>query len=184
MFENCYRQIGFVKTGVIQWNIKIKKISYCLELIETQKIHDANNHKQYYRSFSKNKYNKLVNSIKTNYLTNKNYRKPKHSWHKSQLLRQVWKVLQVDGSVKILPVLYVVKRQNLNFLLRNNDYKKKKQKQNHLMLIKVFQVFIKLKFWILLILNYSLKLLNQQSQIKQTIFGLNWKRLSLWWYWC
>ena len=45
---------------------------------------------------------------------------------------------------------------------------------------KVMNALIKLTFWILLIVNYNLKILNLLSKMNIEICQMNWKDLYLW----
>ena len=48
--KNIIDELDFLKKTIIQWNIRRKKIFYCLQLNEQEKIPDPTNTKQYYQS--------------------------------------------------------------------------------------------------------------------------------------
>ena len=69
---------------------------------------------------------------------------------------------QVGGAGKKSTSLLYKEIEKIEFLSDQRKTKKTKNNETNLMLTEVMQVPTILKFWILLILNYSLKILNLQ----------------------
>ena len=61
--KNIIDELDFLKKTIIQWNIRRKKIFYCLQLNEQGKIPDPTNTKQYYQSYLKGRNTKLVTRL-------------------------------------------------------------------------------------------------------------------------
>ena len=112
---------------------------------------------------------KIGRAIKNNYSTAENYRKPRYYWHKSRyyiehpetscklskFLRQAKRVSQVSGAVKKSTSPLYTEKTILETLFDETKTISNAEITRDVMLIKVKQVLIMLKFWILLILNYT-----------------------------
>ena len=63
--KNIIEELSFLKkTVIVQWNIRRKKNSYCLQTKLIEKIPDAATTKQCYQTFLKNKNKKGVKWLK------------------------------------------------------------------------------------------------------------------------
>ena len=87
IFKNYYKEFDFLKkTVIIQWNAWKKWFISACEQIK-RKIIDPRNVKEHYQSFIRKKHTKLANQLKNNYLSIKNFWKPKHCWYKINYYR-------------------------------------------------------------------------------------------------
>ena len=142
-----------------------------------EKILDARNAKEYYQSFLKNRTKKLVKRSKIitqqrNIPENHNiidiksvhieHSKTSHKLSKTK--RQAKKVFQEGAGKNSYSPLCSETTKRENILSKNNA--KKKKTKNDLIFIQVTQILLLI---ILLILKYSLKILNMRLEINKQI---------------
>ena len=142
-----------------------------------EKILDARNAKEYYQSFLKNRTKKFVKRSKIitqqrNIPENPNiidiksvdieHSKTSHKLSKTK--RQAKKVFQEGAGKNFYSPLCSETTKRENILSKNNA--KKNKKRNDLIFIQVTQILLLI---ILLILKYSLKILNMRLEINKQI---------------
>ena len=152
-----------------------KKKELLLLATKLEKILDARNAKEYYQSFLKNRTKKLVKRSKIitqqrNIPENPNiidiksvdieHSKTSHKLSKTK--RQAKKVFQEGAGKNSYSPLCSETTKRENILSKNNA----KKKQNDLIFIQVTQILLLI---ILLILKYSLKILNMRLEINKQI---------------
>ena len=83
IFENYYKQIGFVKESSYYSMKRLKRKD--LSLLETkliEKIADLNNAEEHYQIIFKKEKHKISKTIKNNYSATINFSKYQHCWYK------------------------------------------------------------------------------------------------------
>ena len=119
IFKNYYKELDFLKkTVIIQWNTWKKWfISACKQI--KRKIPDPRNVKERYQSFIRKKHTKLANQLKNNYLSTKNFWKPKYCWCKINYYRIS------KTSQKLSKTIRQAKKVGPNYLLYSDTKKVK-----------------------------------------------------------